>query len=158
MAKKKPSFVPMAAFSQVVGFKVVEWRRDHCALELRIKPHHRNRSGVVHGGVSMTLIDAACGYSGSYTEPGEPPKLSSSLSITVGFVGNVKSGVLRAVARRTGGGSRTFFATAQVLDEKGNLIAQGESVFRYRSPEAAEAALKRAKRMRLPAPAARSRS
>lgn len=128
---------PKAAFSRNLGFTVAVWRKNYAELRLKIEPKHLNRSNRVHGGVMMTLIDAACGYAGSYDPNAPHPKLTSSLSITVNFLANTGKGSLRTVARRTGGGRSLFFARAEVLDDAGNRLAEGVSTFRYRSDEAA---------------------
>lgn len=128
---------PKAAFSRNVGFTVAVWRKNYAELRLKIEPKHLNRSNRVHGGVMMTLIDAACGYAGSFDPKAAYPKLTSSLSITVNFLANTGKGTLRTIARRTGGGRSLFFARAEVLDDAGNRLAEGVSTFRYRSDEAA---------------------
>lgn len=128
---------PRAAFSRNVGFEVAVWRKNYAELRLKIEPRHLNRSGRVHGGVMMTLIDAACGYAGSYDPKAPHPRLTSSLSITVNFLANTGQGTLRTIARRTGGGRSLFFARAEVLDDAGTRLAEGVSTFRYRSDEAA---------------------
>jgi len=154
MAKKTKGasrFVPMASFARTVGFKVVKWQRDHAELELKVGPRHINRGGFVHGGVLMTLLDAACGYAGTYHDPDEPPRLGHSVSITTSFIGNVSKGTLRTVGRKTGGGTRLFFATSEVLAPDGQVLAQAQCVFRYRSAEAAEQAVTRARRAIRPA-------
>jgi uncharacterized protein (TIGR00369 family) len=153
MAKKKAGasqFVPMAAFARTIGFKVVRWERDLAELELKVGPQHINRGGFVHGGVLMTLLDAACGYAGTYHAPDEPPRLGHSVSITTSFISNVSKGTIRTIGRKTSGGTRLFFATSEVLGPDGQLMAQAQCVFRYRSAEAAEEAVKRARRAKPP--------
>ena len=140
---KSPVSVPMATFSRHVGFRVAIWRKNYAELRLKIEPKHLNRSGRVHGGVMMTLIDAACGYAGSYEPNATHARLTSSLLITTAFLANTTKGTLRAIGRRTGGGRSLFFARAEVLDGKGARLATGEAVFRYRSDEAAQAAHQR---------------
>jgi uncharacterized protein (TIGR00369 family) len=144
-AKKAPRPARIPSFGKLLGYKIVEASAERGVVELKVRPEHLNRSGVVHGGVMMTLIDAACSVAGTYSPPGEPPRLSASISITTSFVGNVDKGALRAIGRRTGGGKRIYFARAEVMDAKGNLVAQGEGVFRHRSPEAMAVAVSRAR-------------
>ncbi|MGQ0676323.1 MAG: PaaI family thioesterase [Rhodospirillales bacterium] len=137
--KRRKHAVPIATFGRHVGYRVAAWRKGRAELRMKIEPRHLNRSGMVHGGVLMTLIDAACGYAGSFDPKAPHPKLTSSLSITVNFLANTDGGVLRAVARRVGGGRNLFFARAEVLDQKGRRLAEGVSTFRFRSDEAARA-------------------
>jgi uncharacterized protein (TIGR00369 family) len=155
-AKKAPRPVRIPSFGRMLGYRIVEASAERGVVEMKIRPEHLNRSGVVHGGVMMTLIDVACSVAGTWVPPGEPPRLSASISITTSFVGNVDRGVLRATGWRTGGGSRIYFAKGEVRDGAGNLCAQGEGVFRFRSPEALAVAVSRARAGRRRGTASRS--
>jgi uncharacterized protein (TIGR00369 family) len=155
-SRKPPRPVRIPSFGRLLGYRIVEASAERGVVEMRIRPEHLNRSGVVHGGVMMTLIDVACSVAGTYTPPGVPPKLSASVSITTSFLGNVDRGVLRATGWRIGGGTRLYFARAEIRDGGGNLVAHGEGVFRYRSPEATAVAVSRARAARRRAASSRS--
>lgn len=120
-------------FNDHLGLRLVQWEKDCAVLELAIEPRHLNRSGVLHGGVVSTLLDAACGFAGCYcTTPGHVRK-AVTLSLTTSFTGQATSGTIRAVARKRAGGRRIFVATAEVTNDKGEIIALGEATYRYRS-------------------------
>lgn len=74
-------------FNAILGFRMVEWRDGFARLEVDLAEHHLNRSGVVHGGVLATLLDAACGYTGAY--PSAPGKVrrAVTLSMTTSLTG-----------------------------------------------------------------------
>lgn len=121
-----------SGFRRLLGYRVAEWREGHAVIELELHAGHLNRSDVVHGGVYGTLIDAAGGYAGCYcTVPGNIRR-AFTLSLSTSFVGSTAAGRLRAVAQKTGGGRRVFFARVEVIDEAGRLLATGEAVYRYR--------------------------
>ena len=62
----------VSAFNALIGFQISEWREDYVMLGLKLEPKHLNRSGVVHGGVLATLLDAAGGFCGCYCSvPGQ---------------------------------------------------------------------------------------
>jgi uncharacterized protein (TIGR00369 family) len=63
--------------------------------------------------------------------PGET-RAAVTLSLTTQFLAPAASGRLTATGRKVGGGRGVFFATAEIRDEAGALIARGEGVFRYR--------------------------
>jgi len=147
-ARKDSEVSNLPSFGHHIGYKIGKATAEGGTATLKVRPEHLNRSGVVHGGIMMTLIDVACSVAGQYTPPGAPKLLSASISITTSFVGNVDKGTLIATGRKTGGGKRIFFAKGEVRDEKGNLLAQGEGVFRYRSAEATEVGLNRARAAR----------
>jgi uncharacterized protein (TIGR00369 family) len=128
-----------SGFRRLVGYRLAAWRDGYAEVELELDGRHLNRSDIVHGGVYVTLIDAAGGYAGCYcTVPGNVRR-AFTLSLSTNFVGNAASGRLRAIARKTGGGRRVFFASMEVVDGDGRVVATGEGVYRYRrgseSPE-----------------------
>ncbi len=129
------SLRPHGGFADHIGYRLGGWREDHAEIGLEVAAHHLNRSGVVHGGVLTTLIDTACGYSGCFSTDSDRPRRAFTLSLNCQFVASAEAGArLTAHARRTGGGRQIFFARAEVLDQDGRLVGQGEGVFRYRSP------------------------
>jgi uncharacterized protein (TIGR00369 family) len=124
-------------FNALLGFRMAEWRADYVRLEVTIEERHLNRSGIVHGGVLSTLLDAACGYAGIYpTEPGGAPRRAVTLTLTTSYVGQSRTGVLSCIAVRRGGGRAVFIASAEVRDAAGALLAIGEGTYRYIAEEA----------------------
>ena len=127
------TFEAPVGFGRLVGYRLVAWRAGYAEVALTLEAQHLNRTGVPHGGVLTTLIDTACGYAGVHAEPPAKPRRAVTLALSAQFVGRAGAGSsLRAIARQTGGGRRIFFTICEVLDEAGNLIAQGEATFRYR--------------------------
>ena len=119
-------------FADLVGYELAAWEQDVAKIALTVDKRHLNRSGVMHGGMLSTLIDTACGYSGCYSPPGEPPRRAFTLSLTSSFIGAAKDGQrLLATARRSGGGNSVFFAECQVHDEDGRLVGSGQGSFKY---------------------------
>jgi uncharacterized protein (TIGR00369 family) len=133
----EPFFDPVTGerfrgFNAHLGFRMAEWRTDYCRVEVPVKEHLLNRSGVIHGGVLSTILDAALGYAGIYpVEEGSGPRRAVTLTLTTTFVGQTKGGTLTCTAERRGGGKSVFMATGEVRDDKGNLLAIGEGTFRY---------------------------
>ncbi len=121
-----------SAFNQMLGIRLAEWAEGRAVLELDVAGDHLNRSGVVHGGVLMTLLDAACGYAGTWTEAADGARLCVTLDLTTSFVAPAVAGRLTTVATVSGGGRKIFFARAEVRDEGGALLAMGQGSFRYR--------------------------
>ncbi len=122
-------------FNAVLGMKLVEWSASHAVMELPIQPQHLNRSNALHGGVIATLIDAVLGYAGVWVPEGEPRRKALTLTLTTNFMGQVREGKVRATAVKKGGGRNIFFASCEVHDEAGNLIAIGEGSYRYRKSD-----------------------
>jgi uncharacterized protein (TIGR00369 family) len=130
---------PHSPFNAFIGFEIVDWGPDFCRVDLPIRPEHLNRSGVVHGGVLMSLLDTVCGFAGLFPKDGNR-RFGLTLSITTQFIGQASGDRLIATARRKGGGNSVYFAAGEVHDTAGALVATAEGTFRYRkSYGAAEA-------------------
>ena len=124
---------PPSGFQDLLGYRLAEWEEDRAVLELMVERHHCNRAGLVHGGVLATLIDTSCGFSATWCPfPGRVRRVVT-LQLTASFTGQVRHGLIRAVAHKKAGGSRIVFCSSEVLDEHGKLIAMGEGTFRYRT-------------------------
>jgi len=125
-------------FMQAMGFRLVEWEEGRAVFEIALGPEHLNLRGVVHGGVLMSLLDAALSWSGLYDPDPARERRCLTLSMSTSFVGQVEGGLLRATGLRRGGGRQIFMATGEVRDAAGNLVALGEGVFRLRSDSVGE--------------------
>lgn len=117
----------------MLGFRIVEWRDGYVRMEMDIRPEHLNRSGVLHGGILSTLLDTACGYTGTWCTKKGNVRWAITVNLTTNFTGQAKNGVITTIGRKRGGGRKIFFASAEVLDENGQILGFGDSVQRYRS-------------------------
>jgi uncharacterized protein (TIGR00369 family) len=121
----------LSGYARLIGYRLTRWEPDFAEIALELGSQHENRGGIAHGGVLATLIDTACGFAGCWAPKGES-RAAVTLSLTTQFLAPAKSGRLIATGRRVGGGRGIFFATAEVRDADGALLARGEGVFRYR--------------------------
>ena len=122
-----------SAFNEIIGFRIAEWREDYVELLLELKPMHLNRSGVVHGGVLATLIDAAGGFAGCYCAVPGNVRRALTLSMSTQFTGQTRAGLVKAIGHRSAGGRKIFFASVEVFSEQDELIALGQGTYRYRA-------------------------
>ncbi len=121
-------------FAETIGYRLTSWRRDEAEISFEADDRHMNRSGLLHGGVLATVIDAACGFAGCYQDPPGQGRRALTLSLTIQYIGSVPTGTrLTATAQRTGGGRRIFFSSCEVRDAEGRLVATGSGTFKYRS-------------------------
>ena len=49
-------------FAQLMGMELVELRMDEAVIQIEIRDDLRQPSGVLHGGVTATLIDTAMAF------------------------------------------------------------------------------------------------
>jgi uncharacterized protein (TIGR00369 family) len=116
---------------QLFGYRLADWGPDRAVVAYEVKPEHLNRTGRLHGGVLASLLDTAMGYAGCFVDEPGGYRACVTLSLTTNFIASVRDGPLTAEARRTGGGRSVFFATAEIRDAAGALVASGTGTFRY---------------------------
>ena len=99
-------------------------------LGMRILPKHANARGGAHGGLLLTLIDIALGYSAAFSQ--EPPAILSTASVTADFVGGAKVGdwVEAHVDVQKVGGRLAFANCFLVVVDEGGGSGGGERIVR----------------------------
>lgn len=127
-------------FVDMLGAQLVEWYPEYCTWELEIAACHTNTQGSLHGGVSATLLDVACGYTGFCPENGKLEHRAATLSLSIQYLAKACEGVLLAKGRLLGGGRRVFFAEAQLFAND-QLIATASGSFRRHQVFGSEAQL-----------------
>ncbi|MFM7346668.1 MAG: PaaI family thioesterase [Tagaea sp.] len=122
-----------SAFRDLVGYAPRVWWENYVEMVLPLDERHRNRSGIAHGGVVATLVDAAGGFAGAFCPYPGRVRRASTLSLHTQFIGPAKLGrTLIATGRARPGGKSIFFATVEIVDDEGHPVATGEGVFKYR--------------------------
>ena len=91
---------------------------------------HVNRSGVVHGGISATLLDTASGVTASLTVDDSGLAPFTTVSLNINYIATARPGMLRAEGRLTGGGRVLTFVEGTLTDAEGRLIATSTGVFK----------------------------
>lgn len=129
---EKPSVDP-GAFQKLIGYEITDWGPGFAIIELDLKDEHCNRHGNPHGGVLMTLLDAACTRAGTVDPETNEIGRAATVSVTTNFIGVAQGGKLRIEGKKTGGGRRLFFAEAHAYDGEGNLVASAVGTCRMAS-------------------------
>ena len=124
--------LPPAPFHELLGLELVEWRDGFARLVLDVGTKHLNRSGIVHGGVYMALMDQAGAYTGLFcTVPGNVRR-AVTVDMDCRFAGQAERGRIIAEGTRMTAGRSLFFVRTEVRDETGRLLAYGGSTHRWR--------------------------
>lgn len=119
-------------FHDLIGLRLVEWQDGFARVVCDAGPQHINRSGIVHGGVVLALIDQAAAFAGLWCSvPGNVRK-AVTIDLDCRFTGQVKEGRLVAEGRVASAGRSIFFARTEVLDPEGRMVAFGASTHRWR--------------------------
>ncbi|SDC68638.1 uncharacterized domain 1-containing protein [Cupriavidus sp. YR651] len=112
-----------------LGIRLTNVGRGECTFTLDIEPRHLNRQGTLQGGVSATLLDAACGYAGLQDQDGAMGN-AVTLMLTISYLGKVSTGRVRAVAMVTRAGRSIYFSSAELVTDTGERIATAQGTFK----------------------------
>lgn len=114
-----------AGWMSTLGARIAEAEPGRVVLELVAGPQHRHANGVVQGGVITQIADAAMGMSlGTLQEDGV---WNTTIELKINFLRPVIEGRLRAVGRVIEMKQTLFFSEADVIDDRGRLIARASS-------------------------------
>ncbi len=97
-------------FNRLVGVQFGAYHDDGVTLTLPLAPTHRNGAGVVHGGVILTLADAALGFGIARATGGR----CTTAEIKINYLRPATDGVLSARSRIIRRGRTLVVARAEV--------------------------------------------
>lgn len=112
-----------------LGIRLLNVGEGRCTFELELGSRHLNRQGTLHGGVSATLLDAACGYSALSQQDGELG-YAVTLMLTISYLDSVSTGRVRAIGEVNRAGRSIYFSSARLVTESGDLIATAQGTFK----------------------------
>jgi uncharacterized protein (TIGR00369 family) len=121
-------------YHQHLGVQVAEWRDSYAKLVCDTARQHANRSGIVHGGVILSLIDQAAAFAGLFCPFPGRVRRAVTLDLDCRFTGQARIGErLTAEGRVVTAGRNVFFCRTEVFDAEGRMVAYGGSTHRYRA-------------------------
>jgi len=114
-------------FATLLGMRLTDIRPNEATVELAILDDLRQPSGVLHGGVTATLIDTAMAFAvRTHLDDTEP---TATIDLTVHYLRPLVEGKAVCTARVVRSGKRIFTVSADVHDDNGKLIATGLSTY-----------------------------
>ncbi len=130
-------------FNGLIGHEVVAWRHGFVEMRLKVRAELCNANGLLHGGVLMTLLDAASGFACTFNETATARRVSVTLAFTTQFIKAAREGDTLAIlgAWRPSTSQSTFAAETEIYDQQGDLIATGAGTFRYLKGERSDGVL-----------------
>ena len=118
-------------FGAMLGFEHVESSENTAVFKLKLRAEHCNLHGTVHGGVLMSLLDAAGLWAGAYRN-GALSKASTA-ALNCNFLRGARWGQivsLKAKGEVTKRGKSIYFSSIWVhAYPGGDLIASGQGVY-----------------------------
>jgi len=115
------------SFSKLIGMKLVDLRPDEAVISIEMRDDLRQPSGVLHGGVTATLIDTAMAFAIRTRLPVN--ETSATIDLTVHFLRPHTTGTFTCTARIVRAGKQIFTMAADVVNEDGKLIATAVSTY-----------------------------
>src|SRR5256885_9522630 len=114
-----------AGWMETLGARISEAEPGRVVVELIAGPQHRHGGGVVQGGVVTQIADAAMGMSLATLQ--EDGIWNTTIELKINFLRPAIDGRLRAVGRVLDMPQTLLFSEADVLDERGRLVARASS-------------------------------
>lgn len=130
-------------FLELLDIRPVAAEKGHAVFEMRVEQRHLRTLGILHGGVTATLLDTAMGYAAGTLSPAGYFVVTVQLNVnfirpgwdgeTLQVTGNVKHS-----------GQQTAVAYGEIRNAEGVLLATGTGTFMYiRRPGDGDASLPR---------------
>ncbi len=114
-------------FAQLMGMRLVDIRHNEAVIKIEMRDDLRQPAGVLHGGVTATLIDTAMAFAViTRLEPGES---TSTIDLTVHYLRPHFEGTFTCTAKVVRAGKRIFTVSADVVNEQDKLIATAVSTY-----------------------------
>ncbi len=114
----------LGGWNTAMGLRFTTATPDECVGELVVGPQHLQPYGIVHGGVHMGIIEAACSTGAAVVAI---PRGQSVVGLenSTSFVTAVRAGTLHVRATPVTRGRRTQVWQAVVTNEEGRTCATG---------------------------------
>jgi uncharacterized protein (TIGR00369 family) len=136
MASDTPATGSMSPFLSALGVQTVRADSNGSELTLTLADWHMNRWAIAHGGVTMSLLDAALGLAAR--EIARPPGATAddlsrgvvTVDMSVTFI-QPGQGSLTAYGRVLHRSTTMAFCEGEIRDADGGLVAKALGTFKY---------------------------
>lgn len=117
-------------FLDLLDIRPVSAQPGRAEFEMTVDDHHLRTLGLLHGGVTATLLDTAMGYSAVTTAPEKHYVLTVQLNAN--YIRPAWHGeTLRASGEIVHTGRQTAVARGEIRTSDGKLVAAGSATFMY---------------------------
>lgn len=115
------------SFAKLIGMRLVDLEPDLAVISIEMRDDLRQPSGVLHGGVTATLIDTAMAF--AVRTRLAIDEATATIDLTIHYLRPHLDGTFTCTARVVRAGKRIFTVSADVNNEDGKLIATGLSTY-----------------------------
>jgi uncharacterized protein (TIGR00369 family) len=114
-------------FAKLIGMRLEGLAPDEAVISIDMRDDLRQPSGVLHGGVTATLIDTAMAF--AVRTRMTPQQATATIDLTVHYLRPHTAGKITCTARVVRAGKRIFTVSADVHNAEHKLIATGLSTY-----------------------------
>ena len=114
-------------FAKLMGMRLVDIRPNEAVISIDMRDDLRQPSGVLHGGVTATVIDTAMAF--AVRTHLADTEFTATIDLTVHYLRPHTAGKVTCTAKVVRAGKRIFTVSADVENEDGKLIATGLSTY-----------------------------
>lgn len=129
MAKRRSrQSPPPIPFNGLLGLEVIRFHKDGVTVACTVRPELLNSQGVLHGGVTATLVDAAVGMSSVRHLDGK--RLVTTVELKLNYFLPITQGRITARGRLLRVGSSLIVGSVEVKDHRRRLAAFGTATYK----------------------------
>ena len=114
-------------FAKMIGMKLVEMKPEEATIQIEMRDELRQPHGLLHGGVTATLIDTAMAF--AVITCLEKDEKASTVDLTVHYLRPHLEGAFSCTAKIVRAGKRLLTVSADVFNEQGKLLATAISSY-----------------------------
>lgn len=114
-------------FAKLIGMKLIDLKPDEAIISIEMRDDLRQPSGVLHGGVTATLIDTAMAF--AVRTRLAMTEATATIDLTVHYLRPHLTGTFTCTAKVVRAGKRIFTVSADVVGSEGKLIATAISTY-----------------------------
>jgi len=117
-------------FHATIGYDVFQNEDQRWIVSLDVSDRHLNQYGVAHGGVGLTLMDAAGGMA-LYAARDDIQRMAT-ISMSQNFLSSAKPGIVMAIGEVERLGKAVGYCTMRLYQDglNGELIATAQGAYR----------------------------
>ena len=132
MSNSGPNVEPQPGFAKLLDIYPGVSKDGNGSATMTIRQHHLQDSGVVQGGLIVTLADYAF-FRAAKTKL-RPGQRTVTVELKINFIASANRGELTANATVVSAGGRIIVVEGEVVDDQQTLIARGLSTYMVIQP------------------------
>ncbi len=114
-------------FSKLIGMELVDLQPNTAVIKIEMRDDLRQPSGVLHGGVTATLIDTTMAF--AVRTRLELTAATATVDLTIHYLRPHLNGTFTCTAKIVRAGKRIFTVSADVVNAEGKHIATAVATY-----------------------------